>query len=285
MVSPLERLHAAGVSRRLYPVPVAAALARARAGRTWRSNARARDKAIRSMELLVGRTPRAGEVEQLARRHLSNKYLYEDLLWRERVVTTLRVDNLDRIRALLTAGSGVIVSFLHQGQFNGLFASITRQGVSLVVVANPLFYRPPEPTWQGQVLAQQFRIATDHAGITTIPADQSFDHIVSHLRDGAAVALAADIPGSGPVRFLGRSFGMASGAAKASMLTGAPIVPVSAAPEGYLNRYDVQPALQPSEFPDADTLLQALFDRHEPAVLSWPEAVEGPLWQYKEIER
>jgi lauroyl/myristoyl acyltransferase len=176
-----------------------------------------------------------------------------------------------------------VLSFLHQGQFNGLFASIARHGIPMVVVSNPLFFEPDTSTWQGRLFVQQFQVATGHPRLTPITATKSFDAVVSWKREGALVVLAADIPGSGAVRFLGRTFGVASGAAQASLRSGAPIIPLSAVRTGLLSRYEVQTPLRPADYKDAAALQQALFDRHEPAVLAWPEAVEGPLWQYKEI--
>lgn len=277
---PLTRLQMAGVARRAYPAGVAVALARARAHRAWTSNPAMRSKALGGMELVVGKTPRAHEVEALAQRHLLETFKYEEMVWRPGLLSSLRIDHLDRLRQAMEGDAGVLLNFMHQGQFAAMGAALTREGISRSVLAGPNLFGEQRPDLKGALRGQLLKTMTAN-GAKILSAAGSFETAVGLLRAGEVVTVASDLPGSTPVRFLGRALLVPSGVARLSMTSGAPIVVISAVPDGHLNRWEVQEALLPGDFADPQALLQAVFARHEPAVLAWPEGLQHPLGQFR----
>lgn len=276
----LARAQAAGLARRAYPVPVGLALARVRAERAWRDPA-ARQGARQHLELLVGATPRAGEVDQLARRYLYETLRYRELLGRTAVTTTVPVDGLERLRAQQRAGRGVVLSVVHQGQFGAHPAAIARHGVPMSVLLGPALFGPQPATSAGLLRRQLLAAFRAGRDVTLLNARNSYDTARAVLREGGVVWLGCDLTGTTPVRFLGRTYYVPSGTARLAMDTGAPVLPVSAFRYGRLERLEVQEALRPQDHADHRALLQAVFDRHAPAVLAWPEAVERPREHFR----
>jgi len=46
----------------------------------------------------------------------------------------------------------------------------------------------------------------------------------------------------------------------------------------------VQEPIDPGDFADIETLQEHIFRRHEPAVLTWPEALEWPLRRWTPVD-
>lgn len=92
------------------------------------------------------------------------------------------------------------------------------------------------------------------------------------------MAITSDMPGSTAMSFLGRTVLVPSGVARLSLASGAAIVLASAVHAGRVQSYHLQEPLLPDDHAADDhaVLLQAVFTRHEPAVLAWPEAAERP---------
>lgn len=277
----LTRLQARGTARVLYPYRAGLELARRRAELVWSSDARTRDDALRSMELVVGATRRAHEVEELARRHVFERYKRYELLARPRTSARYAVEGLEHLLAREPGGPGAIISFLHHGHFAGMCPSLERHGVALTVVSQSV-PTPAVPPTVHDLRRRQLRATITLYKATLVEAQGSYATVARLLREGHLVAIAADLPGSTPVRFLGRDLVVPSGAVRLALETGAPIVPVTACPDGPLQRVVVQPPLHPGRFDDAPSLLQAVFDRHAPAALTWPEGLERPLLHFQE---
>jgi lauroyl/myristoyl acyltransferase len=282
-IGPMTRLQASGTAQRLYPIPVGIAWAKARAEVAWRREPAERESALRSMELLVGRTARADEVERLARTHMYEKRKYQELAWRLPTITSFPVGNLERLRAHARAGTGVILSIVHQGHFAAHGACIARHGVPLTVIVAPRLFGEQPPTFAGLYRRQLFRTFTAEPDVTVLDATNSFAKLSHLLEAGGTVLIACDVQGSTPVQFLGRTVTVSSGTARLSLATGAPILPVSVVRHGHLERLEVQETL-PSGHTDHRELLQAVFDAHAPAVLAWPEAVERPPQHFHPID-
>ena len=281
----LTRFQAAGLARRTYPVGVGIALARARAERAWRSDPRARANALGAMELLVGRTARVADLEHLAIEHLFETFKHEELAWRLGVVTRLPVSGLEHLRPHVTAGTGVILSVVHQGHFAAHAACVARHGFPIsVVVARTLYGEQPH-TFAGLYRRQLFATFSSSPHVSLVDATGSYPAVRDLLRAGATVLLACDLKGSTPVEFLGRTVGVPSGTARLSLETGAPVVPLSVGPHGRLEGLHLQEALLPAEHDDPAALLQAVFDRHTPAVLAWPQGYERPRIHLREVSR
>ena len=271
----LLRLQASGAAQRLYPVRVGTALADARAARLWR-RPDARAEALAAMDLLVGRTHRAAELEQLARAYLVELCRHEELAWRTQVITSRPVRHLERLRTQVGRGRGVILSVVHQGHFGAHPACVSRSGLPVTALIAPTLLGEQPPTPAGLRRRQLFRTFTSWPGVTVVDAAGSYDRVRSLLQGGGTVLLACDMKGSTPVRLLGRTVRVPSGTARLSLETGAPVVVLSAEPDGHLERLVVQEPLLPEDHRSVPELLQAVFDRHAPAVLAWPQACERP---------
>ena len=278
----VQRLQASGAAQRLYPVSVGVQLARLRAARLWR-RPDAREEARAGMELVVGRTPRAAELDVLARRYLVELCKHQELAWRLDVITRLPVQHLERLRQHADAGQGVIISNVHQGHFAAHSACLSRHGVPMSTVIAPRLFGEQPQTASGLRRRQLYRTFTHEPGVTPVNAVGSYARLRDHLRGGGVVLMACDLEGSTPVRFLGRTIGVPSGTARLSLETGAPVLPLSISPHGSVERLEVQEALLPSEHSSPAELMQALFDRHAPAVLAWPEGCERPVIHLHEV--
>ena len=274
-LGPVLALQSSGAAQRLYPVSVGLALARLRADRLWRQSA-PRAHALASMDLLVGRTSRAPALEQLARAYLLELCRHEELAWRLDVVTRLPVHHVERLRAQLDRGRGVIVSVVHQGHFGAHPACVARHVPVTTLIASKLLGEQPR-TPAGVRRQQLHRTFAHSPDVTLLGAQGSFDAVRALLSEGGVAWVACDLKGSTPVRFLGRTVLVPSGTARLSLLTGAAVLPLSISPDGHLERLEVQEPLLPEDHDSPEALLQAVFDRHEPAVLAWPQGYEQPL--------
>lgn len=272
---PLLRLQASGVTRRLLPVRVGVALADARAARLWRRPS-AREEATQAMQLLLGRTSRAAEVERLARAWLVELCRHEELAWHTDLICTRPVRSLERLREQVDRGRGAILSVVHLGHFGAHPGCVARHGFPLVATVAPTLLGEQPRTPAGLRRAQLFRTFDHDPRVTVVDASGSYERLRSVLRGGGTVLLGCDLRGSTPVRFLGRTVRVPSGTARLSLETGAPVVVLSAEPDGLLERVVVQEPLLPEHFPTVPELLQAVLDRHAPAVLAWPQAYERP---------
>ncbi len=275
----LLRLQASGTARRLYPVRVGIAIADARAARLWRRRD-AREQALAAMDLLVGRTHRAGELEQLARAYLVELCRHEELAWRTDVITSRPVRHLERLREQVGRGKGVILSVVHQGHFGAHAACVSRCGLPVAALVAPTLLGEQPATPGGLRRRQLHRTFASWPGVTVVDAAGSYGRVRSLLQNGGTVLLACDMKGSTPVEFLGRTVRVPSGTARLSLETGAPVVVLSAEPDGHLERLVVQEPLLPEDHPSLPELLQAVLDRHAPAVLAWPQACERPLLHF-----
>lgn len=274
-------IQSTAATRHLYPLTLGLWVARGRARRAWRKP-ELRDRALASMQLLLGETARAQEVDAVAREHLYESYRYEELIWRRGLTTALPVRHLQRLEDLVHAGSGVLVSLVHQSQFGAHAACLARHGLPLTVLVSPMLLGPQAATRRGLLRSQLLATFATGPNVSVLPAADSYPELASLLRAGGTVALGCDVKGSTPVRFLGRTVYVASGTARLAMETGAPIVPVSVLPHGRLERLELQEPLDPARYNSYQELLQALFARHEAAVLSWPQAMERPLQHLQE---
>jgi lauroyl/myristoyl acyltransferase len=104
--------------------------------------------------------------------------------------------------------------------------------------------------------------------------------ILEILARGDAVALASDLPGRVGVSFLGRRVLMSGGSAKAALIAGVPIVPVTMHRHGHQALVRFESPLESEQFSDAPSLLAELMRRHERAVFAWPDALEWPLQRW-----
>jgi lauroyl/myristoyl acyltransferase len=225
------------------------------------------------MDYLLGCSPRAGEVETLAKRYLFETYKRAELRWRPWVTTRQRVDNIERLQAAVADERGVLLSFMHHGQYDGLFASVG--GLSLGLRA----------AGHAELMAGlHFDYRKRHADTVSLGANlfdvsAGFGAMCDMLKAGDLLALASDLPSSGSltVDLLGRPVRAATGAARLSYDADALVVVVTAHKDGGLQRLQVHEPFAARDCGSFEQVQAAIFARHSPAVLAWPEALEQPL--------
>ena len=239
-------------------------------------NPQALARAQTQLATLLQHSSRADEIDQLVpariRHHieLAETRWHLDLMTRQAIRNPEVLVNRDRTR-------GYILNFLHHHLYEGLFGSLARQHAVIVdVVANAVLYRPDAQHW----MAQQLRVVT-FGGCRTTPNDVGFQAIVDIIKPGVVMGLGTDFPGSTRVSMLGRDFMMSSGAARIAQITDSPVVVATVQREGNSTFFELSEPLEPSAYPDPMHLLNAMLAIHEPAILAWPEAVDGPevLWR------
>lgn len=171
--------------------------------------------------------------------------------------------------AALAQGKGAILASGHLGNFELAGAVVARRYPLLDVVKtqrNPWFDRYLETMRQGH-------------GIATVSVPRSTRAVLRHLRDGGVVSLLLD-QDAGPagmmIDFLGRPASTWPGAARLSLRTGCPVVPVGMVrqPDGG-HHFHVGEALRPEDYCDSPegvrAYLQDISSSFEVHVRAHPE--------------
>lgn len=276
-LGPVGRLYASTRFHRALPRAVDLGAVRARVERSWRRGGPERDAAILAMELLVGNSSRASEVTALAKAHMVESAYRSALLWRPWDTGALQMLDAHHARDAMATGRGVVLSFLHHGPYVGLPVAVDRVGVHPYAPIAPFYFEDPVPGFRGHRDRQH---ATCLArGATTFNVAGGLRLMMDIVRSGRCLGIAPDLPGNLEVEVLGRRVLTAPGAAKLAQRSGALLVPIAMERHrgGPRARARMLPAIDPTDHETAESLQQALFDAHAPALLAWPEALEWPL--------
>ncbi len=266
----LEALHHV---RALVPSKALPGLVRRRIDRLWEHESfRAGNE--ESMRFLLEHTERADEAEALARAHAEHSLLRNWLRYHPAVTTRQEVRDVEWLTTRRDRSRAVVLSFLHHHQYYGLFGSLQRHGVDVTVLSMPWALGPDAPPY----IKQQMRVIA--RGATVRPVGGGTDAVVGEMRPGVVMAIASDVAGRTPVRFLGRDLLGSFGAARVAALSDSPVVTVTAHREGGGSYLQVHEPLEPRDFADPADLLAAMLRIHEPAVLAWPEALDQPLTRW-----
>lgn len=272
--------------RRLLPVRLIPGRVQRRTDRLWR-DAGFREHAEQSMEFLLGCSERAAEAPALARGYAEFMVQRTYLRWHPRTVTRQRVRDVEWLTTRRDPDRGVVLSFAHHGQYDGLFASLARHGVAISAVMTPAMMGKgaPLPYRQHHALIRKGAhivpsMAGDDAQATTRAAILCLDL----LRKRTILAIASDMPGPTPVTFLGRRVLGSEGASRFAAMTGSPVVVVTTRRDADGPYLQVHPPLEPADFADPSDLLAAVLDLHGEAVLAWPEAYESPFARFGVLE-
>jgi lauroyl/myristoyl acyltransferase len=268
---------AVGVVRRA-PLPLATPLVRRR---IRRAHADPQQLAVarRQMEFLVGAARPDADLDDLARRHLEQMIWRRELRFHPSTLVRQEVSGIENLTRVRGEQGGLMLCFLHHGRFDGLFASLKAAGgPPLTTVVAPILVDPQEP-----YLAAHRRLID--LGSTVVPSTVGFAGLRDLVLEGRTLAIALDMPGSARVRFVGRDLRSASGAARIAHDTGTPLVlALPTTTDGLAQRLTLSEPLLPADHPDAESLLQAAFDRFEPSVLAWPEAYEWPRPKFTQLD-
>lgn len=271
---------ALGVARRATPPVVVPLIVWARLRKAY-ADPELQARARAEMEFLLGRSRPEADLDAATRRYIERWVWRAELRWRKSMLIRQRVEGIERLVAAREQGRGVVLNFMHHGQYDGAFPSLARAGVSCHIVAHPFMFTPEAP----DTLRQHARVGS--IGGTVITTDVGMAGMLDVVRSGEILALASDSPGSSEVTFAGRRVKGSSGAARIALAADAPIVlmtshPDPDAPSGTFLR--LSEVIEPSDFGSAEELLAELVRRHEGAVLAWPEGADSPLTRWAHPE-
>jgi benzoate-CoA ligase family protein len=255
----------------LLPARLAVKRAERRGQEIWEQSAEAREEALAAMETIVARTPRADELEELARLHVIENNIDRALFWQQ--PWTAKVEPLSalRIREALSEHRGVLLSSCHLGAFYRLQCAPQFKDRDTYIVPGSWFFKPPKPGLWGR------RLARWRKGMRSrpVPAKGSFRTIQALLERGESVFLSYDMPGPRETRFLGKRATLAEGNAQLAVRADAIVLPVRARRVGHRVWVDVAKPLDPRGL-TVDQLHDALAGVHERWILERPYAMEDP---------
>ncbi|WP_375491203.1 hypothetical protein [uncultured Jatrophihabitans sp.] len=274
------RIFAKPAVHRLAPRQAGSSYARWRAKRWWTADPRAQTDARDQMEVLLRHTGSQYDFDQLGRQYMYETLRRDEMAFRPWLTTAMPVQRLDVLRAAHAGGRGVILNFMHHGQYGGVFPSINRHGISLHIVGDKWYRTPSSMSW-GDLRARQHIATVCSNGVRALVAESGvYTTMCDMLRAGDVIAIASDLPGSTPTTFLGRPVKAASGAARLAKETGAALVPVTAHRGGKVQTIRIEDPLPVDSSMDVSAVLSAILRVHERPILNWPEAVERPAKRF-----
>jgi lauroyl/myristoyl acyltransferase len=269
------RLATAPWLRRVVPTRLAVRHAERRGRELWEASREERARARAAMEAIVGGTPRAQEVEQLAREHLVEGKVRETLFWQPWKPPSLDARSAARLRDACGCGRGVLISPCHVGPYLLCVSAIAELGRTPYSAAGPWLFQPPTRGLWGRRIARR-RSQARARGERLICSARSFPVLAALLSEGEIVSVFFVVPGHRETRFLGKTVMLASGSARLAMQTNALVVPVRARRVGHRVRLDVDEPLDPGAFTSAEVLHEALAARHERWMFDLPATSEDP---------
>lgn len=262
-------------SRRFVPLPILTRLGQRKFEKLWQHEW-FRRTGEENMTFVLGETERAAEIPEVARRYAEYDLMRNYRRWHPSKLVHQRVEGIEVLKDRDPA-RGMIVSFMHHAQYDGMAPSIARLGVPFDgLVAPEAFMSRKEPV--PVQLRQHYKVVGSHPNIHLVNAADGSAPLAERLAQGHILFIASDVAGRTPIRFMGRDIVGSFGAALLAAKTNSSVVLVTAHPEPdgrpYLRLHE---PLEPSDFTDPADLLNEIFKRHEPAILAWPEAYDSPL--------
>jgi lauroyl/myristoyl acyltransferase len=226
--------------------------------------------------MVVGHERRQSEVDDLAAAYVRRMVWRSEARWHPQSINTQRVDGLGHLRQCLAGGRGCILSFVHHGDWEGAIPSIARHGFSVRVLGDTEFFDPGAPEW-----IRQMKRAIESIGDAAVVDVAGGSAVVRDLlRRGCVMAIALDVPGHTPTRFLRQDLVLSSGGTRIAMDLKVPVVVLTSRRDaGHRrgrSRVVLQPPLIPDDFKSAEQLREAVIELQERAILAWPEAVDKP---------
>lgn len=255
-----------GIPRWLVPLVVAVRARLAWARPAVRADARAQ------MRFLLEHTRPDADLDAVARDYVRYQARRGEIRWHPEMVTHLRVEGIEHLLTARGGGRGVLLSFVHHGYYDGAFPSIARYGVLCQMVVYPYMLEPDAPLW----LQQHVALACIGGG-TPVSAAVGTEGLQDLLHQGEVVAIASDVPGRTPIRFVGREVLGSFGAARIATDTNSPVVVMTSEEDAHGPYIRLHEPFEPKRFASPKELLEALLVIHESRQVRWPEATDLPL--------
>lgn len=265
-------------ARAKVPTALLPALVAARTRAAW-SRETVREDARAQMRFLLEHTRPDADLEAVARAYVEYQARRGELRWHPELLTSLRVEGIEHMQEAKALGRGVILNFVHHGYYDGGFPSIAGLGFPAHMVVYPYMLEADAPLW----LRQHLKVGTSNGG-TAVSAAIGTDGITDLLRRGETVAIASDVPGRTPLRFLGREVLGSFGAARLATATDSPVVVFTSEEDEHGPVIRVHQPLMPIGFATPQALLERMLAIHEDVLLRWPEATDLPLSRWGPVE-
>jgi lauroyl/myristoyl acyltransferase len=227
------------------------------------------------MAAIVGGTPRAGEVEKLARAHVVENFLRAELFWRVDRLGEIPVVGREHFEAAIASGRGILVSGIHLGLFFVGMEGIAEYGRVPYVVSGGWLLEPPAPGLPGYAL-EHWRTILRRRGVRVIATHRSFPLVRAVLEQGQVALVAFDMPGGTETRFLGKPVMLSAGTARLAVAGDALVVPAVGLRRGHRVIIHIEEPIDPRGFDGVVGLHRALTEIHERLILAQPEAYENP---------
>jgi benzoate-CoA ligase family protein len=238
----------------------------------WERSPADREVAIAAMETIIAATPRAGELQELARAHLLERLVDRALFWERPWSAQLDAISAERLQKAFSDERGVLLSACHVGPYYRLDSARPFAQRRTFLVPGPWFFESPSADYWGRRLARWRNGTRSHL----VPAIGSFRVIGALLERGEPVFLFFDLPGPRATSFLGKPAMLAEGGAQLSVRADALVLPLRARRAGHRVWVDVAEPLDPRRFAGVDALHEALAAVHEGWILENPAAMEDP---------
>ena len=237
----------------------------------WR-DAEARERGRQAIDAIV---PRGQQRDRDARAHLAQTAARETFIRRASLHREIPAGGAEHLRAACARGRGVLVSYSHLSLFPAIALSVADHAQDVHQIAGTWLIdgAPGDPSPERR---DAWRALFDDAGIPLIPATGCFPVVRGLLEQRAVVVMAANVPGSTPTAFLGKTVWLASGTARLATATDALIVPVHRELRRLRPRTVFGPPLDPRDHASVEDLHCALAARHERWILKCPAALEDP---------
>jgi lauroyl/myristoyl acyltransferase len=267
------RMKTSTLVRRALPTRLAVARAERKARRRFAEHPPTRERALRAMEAVVAGTPRAGELEDLAREHVVETQAWEAMFWQPWPRQRIDARSSELLQTICAGERGVLLSACHCGPYFNKARTLVSIGIEPAVVSGDWFFEPPSPDYWGRRLARWRRGLPD---LPLIRPRGSFRVLASLLAEGATVLVYFDMPGRHETNFLGKPVMLVDGSARLAVETGALVLPVRSRRVGHRPLVEAGEPLDPRDFAGVDELHEALARVHERAILEHPAAMADP---------
>lgn len=259
-------------ARRYVPLPILVAVGRRRAQALWENEAM-RAAGELNMRFLLEYTDRADAIPEAAREYVEFDVLRNYRRWRPRPLVQQPVQGIEWLTTKRDPDRGVVLSFMHHGQYDGMVGSMAHAGALVRAVVAPDAFDPTSPLQ----LRQHYKVVGAVPEAPMVSTAVGFAGMVELLENREILMIASDVAGRTPVKFLGRDLNCSFGAARLAVATNSPVVLATSHRDEAGNPFmRAHPPLEPGDFAGPAELLAEIFQRHEPALLEWPAAYDSP---------